>query len=82
LLGLAAGGSSCDCYGGTNNGYYISSITAMGIDGTYRIENAAICWQESSIVGSNIVDAVIGSNLFDQVQIILDGPNNTLGVIQ
>ena len=82
LLGLAAGGSSFDCYGGTNNGYYISSITAMGIDGTYRIENAAICWQESSIVGSNIVDAVIGSNLFDQVQIILDGPNNTLGVIQ
>ena len=82
LLGLAAGGSSFDCYDGTNNGYYISSITAMGIDGTYRIENAGVCWQESAIVGSNIVDAVIGSNLFDQVQIVIDGPNNTLGIIQ
>ena len=82
LLSLTAGGGSFNCYGGTNNGYYIDSITAMGIDGTYRIENAGVCWQESAIVGASVVDAVIGSNLFDQVQIVLDGPNDALGIIQ
>jgi len=82
LLGLIAGDGSSNCFGGINNGYVIDSVTAMGDDGTYRIENASICWQESVIDGSHIVDAVIGSNFFDQVQIVFDGVNNTLGIIE
>jgi hypothetical protein len=82
LLALLPGAGTFNCFGGTNNGYIIDSVTMIGADGTYRIDNANICWQESEIVGSHIVDAVIGSNFFDQVQIVLDGPNNTLGIIE
>jgi hypothetical protein len=81
LLALPPGGGSFGCHGGTNNGYVIDSVTVVGSDGSYRIDNANICWRESAIVGSNIVDAVIGSNFFSQVEIILDGPNNALGII-
>lgn len=82
LLGLTAGAGSFNCFGGANNGYVIDSVTVIGDDGTYRVENANICWQQSAISGASIVDAVIGSNFFDQVQIVFDGVNNTLGIIE
>lgn len=80
LLDLSSLTASFNCYGGTNNGYIIDSVTMLGTDGTYRINNASICWQESAIRNPSIVDAVIGSNFFDQVQLIIDGPGNSLGI--
>ena len=81
-LGLASMTASFSCYGGTNNGYVIDSVTMFGAGGTYRINHASICWQESAIGTPTIVDAVIGSNFFDQLQIIVDGPGSRLGIIQ
>lgn len=78
-LGLSAGTGSFSCLNGSNNGYVLDSVSMIGTDGSYRIENANICWQESAITTSQ-ADAVIGSNFFDQVQIIFDGPGNTLGI--
>ncbi len=81
-LGLSSGSGTFNCFGGTSNGYVIDSVTMIGSDGSYRINNANICWQESAIESPQIVDAVIGSNFFDQVQIIFDGPGDTLGIKQ
>ncbi|MBW2182582.1 MAG: hypothetical protein JRF49_01770 [Deltaproteobacteria bacterium] len=81
-LGLSSGSGTFNCFGGTSNGYVIDSVTMIGSDGSYRINNANICWQESAIGNPQIVDAVIGSNFFDQVQIIFDGPGDNLGIKQ
>jgi hypothetical protein len=82
MLDLSSMTANFNCFGGTSNGYVIESVTMIGSDGSYRINNANICWQESVIGTPQIVDAVIGSNFFDQVQIIFDGPGNMLGIKQ
>lgn len=82
LLELPAGNGAFNCFGGAGNGYNIDAITMIGADGIYRVENVDVCWQQGAIAGASIVDAVLGSNFFDQVQIIIDGPNNTLGIIE
>ncbi len=81
-LGLLSGAGTFNCFGGTSNGYVIDSVTMIGSDGSYRINNANICWRESAIGTPTVVDAVIGSNFFDQVQIIFDGPGDNLGIKQ
>lgn len=82
MLELAPGGGSFNCYGGTRNGYVIDAVTLFGTGGTYRIDHPSICWQESAIMTPTVVDAVIGSNFFDQVQLVVDGPGNRLGIIE
>lgn len=80
-LGLSSGTGTFSCLNGSNNGYVLDSVTMTGLGGSYRIENANICWQDSAIT-AGLTDAVIGSNFFDQVQIILHGPDNVLGIKQ
>ena len=77
VLGLAAMSASFNCYGGRNNGYTIDSVMMSGTQGTYQIHHAAICWQDSATRNH---DAVIGSNFFDQVELIIDGPQQLLGI--
>ncbi len=77
-LGLPFSAGSFNCFGGTNNGYIIASVVMRGEGGFYQINHAAVCWQANKI--SRGSDAVIGSNFFDQVQIVLDGPGNSLGI--
>ena len=76
-LNLSAAPASFDCYGGTGNGYVLDAVTMAGISGSYQVNAAAVCWANDEVKTG---DAVIGSNFFDQVQIVLDGPNHTLGV--
>ena len=76
-LGLSAVDPDFDCFGKPDAGYYIDSVSMYGSDGRYRVEDAAVCWNQDKIITG---DAVIGSNFFNQVQIILDGPKNTLGI--
>lgn len=78
-LGLAALTGAFDCYGGTNNGYIIDSVTMTSSEGTYQIQHAALCHSEESITVDGAA-AMIGANSFDQVQIILDGPGATVGI--
>jgi hypothetical protein len=84
-LGIGPGTlSTFDCLGGTNNGFTLDSITMTGIGGDYTIQNASVCVDDSAIntrlPSGELVDSVIGSNLFDQVPIIWDGPGDRLGV--
>ncbi|MCB0164223.1 MAG: tetratricopeptide repeat protein [Anaerolineae bacterium] len=76
-LGLPFSAGEFNCFGGVNNGYVIDSVTMLGANGFYRVNHASVCWQDNQITTG---DAVIGSNFFDQVQIMLDGPGNSLGV--
>jgi hypothetical protein len=83
-LGLTAGAGTFDCLTGTSNGYTIDSIVMTGAGGDYTVNNASVCWNDSSIItagpsGSDVA-AVIGSNLFDQLPVLFDGPNATLGI--
>jgi CHAT domain-containing protein/Tfp pilus assembly protein PilF len=76
-LDLSAAPASFDCYGGTGNGYVLDAVTMAGISGSYQVNAAAVCWANDEVKTG---DAVIGANFFDQVQIVLDGPNHVLGV--
>ncbi|MBL0173596.1 MAG: Ig-like domain-containing protein [Gemmatimonadaceae bacterium] len=81
MLHLVAGGGSFNCLGGTSNGYVLDAITAVAAGGAYVVNSANVCWQQNAILdGGARFSAVIGSNLFDQVRIVLDGPRNKLGV--
>ncbi len=75
-----------DCYeSGDNKGYAITEFNALGADGTYTVENAVVCWDASRIEGSAFgqpIDGIVGSNLFNEVEIIFDGSNSTLGIRQ
>jgi len=54
-----------------------------GTNGTYTITDALVCRAPgviSTSIKGRLVDAVIGANFFSQVQVLLDGPNGTLGV--
>ena len=50
----------------------------FGAEGFSRIENASVCLQPDAVMYG---DGLIGANFFDQVQILLDGPAETLGII-
>ena len=64
---------------GFNASPRIDAVTMTGAGGAYRVENAVLCWDEPSLQGP--YQAVIGSNLFDQVSVVFDGVQNTLGII-
>jgi len=78
-LGLLQGTGTGACLGGTSNLYEIDAVTMTGAGGAYRVENAVLCWDEPSLQGP--YQAVIGSNLFDQVSVVFDGVQNTLGIV-
>ena len=81
-LGLGPVGDF-DCYGpgdDDNKGYIIDEIVMVGNNGTYTIQNAAVCWDESRVKQPTLYQVVVGSNLFDQVPILVDGPRNRLGI--
>lgn len=82
-LNLPATGDR-DCFAaGDQLGYHIDKLTVTGTGGTYTINNALVC-RAPSVISTNIkgrlVDAVIGANFFSQVEMLLDGPNSTLGL--
>lgn len=77
VLQLSSAEADFDCFGKAGAGHYLDSVTMYGVDGRYTVKNAAVCWAQDKI-GTG--DAVIGSNFFDQVQIIVDGPGNMLGI--
>jgi len=66
-----------DCFGEENNGYYVDSVSMVGFDALYQIDQAAVCHKDDLVKAG---DVVIGSNFFDQVQIIIDGPGASLGI--
>jgi hypothetical protein len=78
-LNLQSKAASFDCYGGKNNGYFIDYVRMTGAEGMYQVNNASVCWKEDAIHAG---DAVIGTNFFDQVQIVVDGPSVRLGIKQ
>ena len=84
-LGLTGTGTF-GCLGLTGNGYVIDSVKMSGSGGAYTVNNASVCVDTTgnlidTFIGPNReVDAVIGSNLFDQVQVLFDGPGNRLGI--
>lgn len=79
-LGLSSMSPTFDCYRGTNNGYVIDSVIISGDNGSYQVNNASICRAQESIIISD-ADAVIGSNIFEPVAIVLDGPQALLGIV-
>lgn len=79
-LGLSSMRSTFDCLSGTKNGYVIDSVVMAAADGSYVVEDASICSSDADIK-TPTADAVIGSNLFKSVELVLDGPDATLGVI-
>lgn len=84
-LGLIAGQGTFDCFGGTSNGYILTSAVMTGVNGDkFTLNGARVCWQDSAIdtfVSPGVrVDAVIGQNFFDEVPHLFDGPGNLLGI--
>lgn len=80
MLGLTGPGTF-DCFEPNDRkGYVIDEVTMAGPNGTYKITNVSVCWDQSRIDASAVVAAVIGSNFFDQVPILFDGPRNRLGI--
>jgi len=77
-LGLTPGTGSFNCLGGVANGFTIDEVVVTGVEGTYVVQNPSVCVSEASV--TTILTAVIGSNLFDQVPLVFDGPGNTLGI--
>jgi len=77
-LGLVSGNGSFDCLGGTNNGFEIDAVVMTGPDGSYTVQNAAVCW-DTSLDGPNF-DAVTGASLFDQLALLVDGPRDRIGI--
>jgi hypothetical protein len=78
-LGLVSDSGNFDCFHGKNNGYFIDSVIMNGLEGSYKINNVSLCWKGDAI---QVGDAVIGTNFFDKVQIVVDGPNATLGIMR
>lgn len=78
-LGLTPGAGTFDCFD-PGDGYVIDEVTMTGPNGTYTLQNVSICWNPGRIQSSGVVAAVIGSNFFDQVPVLFDGPRNRLGI--
>lgn len=89
-LSLPASGDF-DCFSlGDQLGHIIDRVTMTGTGGSYTINNALVCWEPNPVdptdslikiqVRGRLVDAVIGASFFSQVELLLDGPNSTLGV--
>jgi hypothetical protein len=65
---------------GDHKGYEIDEVTMTGAAGCYTVRNACVCWDEGAIQLPNIIAAVIGSNIFDQMPIYFDPLSNRLGI--
>lgn len=70
----------------TVNCYAISSAEFEGIGGAqqYVINSPLVCVRDIPFFGlsSDPHDIILGTNYFEQTQILLDGPGNTLGLFQ
>ena len=83
LLNLHIQPGDFDCFAsGDKLGYTLNEIIMKGPNGTYTVQNASVCWDESEIDSLSLYQVVIGSNLFDQVPVFVDGPRNRLGIGQ
>lgn len=85
-LGLTEGAGTFQCFGVANSGYVLDSVAMTGTGGTYTVNNASVCadWTgnfiDTLIAPGKEADAIIGSNLFDQVAVLFDGPGDRLGI--
>jgi hypothetical protein len=74
-----------DCFAiNDGKGFFIDKLTMTGVGGSYTVTDAMGCWDQSrirTVLNTLPADAVIGSNLFRQVKLVIDGPNAELGVI-
>jgi len=70
----------------TVNCYAISSAEFEGIGGSqsYVISSPLICVRDVEAFGTSgdPHDIILGNNYFEQTQVLLDGPGNTLGMFQ
>jgi len=57
-------------------GFYLDSISMAGVGGSYIVTHVPVA-VDSSLGGAT---AIIGSNLFNDTELLFDGPDNTLGV--
>lgn len=66
--------------GGSNlPGFYLDSLTMTGINGdTYTVLDVPVVVAGADMIG--VYDAIIGSNVFSQTQLLFDGPDNLLGI--
>jgi hypothetical protein len=85
-LGLSGVNGSSDCFKGKENQHTIDSVrmTDKSVVDAYTISNASICIKTDAITTTDqddLVDAIIGSNLFNQVQVLFNGPENILGIL-
>jgi hypothetical protein len=82
-LGLTGAPSYGPCLGGGL--YRVDRVELIGTGGKYVLSDAMVCWDESSMAqvgaGDNS-EAIIGSNLFRRVAIVIDGPGNRLGILK
>jgi len=72
-LGLSPGTGSFDCLTGEDNGYVIDAAVIHGWNGSYAVSDYQVCWDQASMTETSIV-LTTGSNLFDQVPTVFDGP--------
>lgn len=80
-LHLVAGQGTFDVWAeGDKKGYEIDEVTMTGPTGCYTVRNVSVCWDEREVKLPNILAAVIGSNLFDQVPLYFDPIGNKLGI--
>ena len=80
-LGLVAGQGTFGCHGG-NNGFKLDRVIINGEKGNYILSDANVCRAEHVMAEPRNVNVVVGGNFFTQVKIVLNGPNETLGLIR
>jgi hypothetical protein len=62
------------------DGYVLDEVLMTSPNGVYKISKACVCWDQSRIQAAAVIAAVIGSNFFDQVPVLFNGPQNKLGI--
>lgn len=65
--------------------YQLNRFVVAGENGSYRVDNPVVCWNPGSISSGAFgrpIDALLGSNLFNDVEIVVDGTTGKVGIIQ
>jgi hypothetical protein len=78
-LGLTPNSGTFKVYN-PGDGYVLDEVLMTSPNGVYKISKACVCWDQSRIQAAAVVAAVIGSNFFDQVPVLFNGPQNKLGI--
>lgn len=68
----------------TGNLFRLDAVEFVGAGGRYTVRDAMVCRHDASMPTAlgNPTQAMLGSNLFRRMAIVVDGPNNSLGVLR